>query len=214
MKVFCFGVGKAGGAIADALQAYEETLQADFLVGAVACDIASANFDHLSHISPTNRIRFGAPTVEEEAPNATQLAELAEANYRQLVRTTDGAPISKADAFLVCAGLGGNTGGGAAPVLAKHLQRIYEHPVYGVGVGPALGEGPQQAHTAVQSLRRFVSQTDHVIAFDNETWLTDATSTPTDYDTITYGNSANRAIHRREYSQYLTKRTQLTVSEL
>ena len=184
MKVFCFGVGNAGGAIADALWGYEETLQADFLVDAVVCDIATANFDQLAHIPTANQIRFGAATIDDgEATDATQIADLAEANHRQLVRGTDGAPVSKADAFLVCAGLGGNTGGGAAPVLAKHLQRIYQQPVYGVGVLPATRAGPQQAHTAVQALRRFVSVTDHVLAFDNETWLSDGT-TDKNYDSI------------------------------
>ncbi|WP_049987375.1 tubulin/FtsZ family protein [Halobellus rufus] len=185
MKVFCFGVGKAGSAIADALQADEQTRKAEYIVDAVACDTAAASFNHLSTIPPANQIQFLAEEFDESGnSDINQIAAHAEEHHRQLLRGTDNAPVSQADAFLICAGLGGSTGGGAAPVLAKHLNRVYQQPVYGVGVLPATQEGPQHAQRAVQALRRFVSTTDHVLICDNESWISDGQPTAEEYATV------------------------------
>ena len=39
------------------------------------------------------------------------------------------------------AGLGGGTGSGGSPVLARHLKRIYREPVYALGIIPSPEEG-------------------------------------------------------------------------
>ncbi|MGB9956592.1 tubulin/FtsZ family protein [Haloferax prahovense] len=172
MKVLCFGVGQAGGNVLDALLRYEQRTNADYVVDAVAYNTASADLRGLDLVPEENRILFGADEVSGHGVGADNelAAELAERDSRQLLRGTDGSPTSTADAFLIFAGLGGGTGSGAAPVLAKHLQRIYEQPIYGVGILPAADEGSLYSRNAARSLKTFVDVTDHVFAFDNGAW--------------------------------------------
>ncbi|WP_396611631.1 tubulin/FtsZ family protein [Haloferax sp. S1W] len=165
MKVFCFGIGETGSKLVDALTEFEQESPAEFIVDGVVCSTTRADFQSLNTIPSSKQIMFG---VGETAADATQAADLAEEDHRQLLRGTDDAPVSKADAFLVCAGLGEVTSG-AAPVLAKHLKRIHDQPVYGVGVLPAPDDS-HRAHTARRTIRKFVAATDHVIAADAETW--------------------------------------------
>ncbi|ELZ90374.1 cell division protein ftsZ [Haloferax mucosum ATCC BAA-1512] len=172
MKVLCFGVGQAGGNVLDALIQYEQRTDGDFLIDAVAYNTASADLRGLQHVPESNRILFGADEVSGHGVGADNelAAELAERDSRQLLRGTDGTPTSQADAFMIFAGLGGGTGSGAAPVLAKHLKRIYDQPVYGVGILPAADEGGLYSRNAARSLKTFVDVTDHVFAFDNGAW--------------------------------------------
>ncbi|AFK19803.2 cell division protein ftsZ [Haloferax mediterranei ATCC 33500] len=172
MKVLCFGMGQAGGNVLDALIQYEKRTNADFLIDAVAYNTASADLRGLEHVPESNRILFGADEVSGHGVGADNelAAELAERDSRQLLRGTDGTPTSQADAFMIFAGLGGGTGSGAAPVLAKHLKRIYNQPVYGVGILPAADEGGLYSRNAARSLKTFVDVTDHVFAFDNGAW--------------------------------------------
>jgi cell division GTPase FtsZ len=79
-------------------------------------------------------------------------------------------PIHDIDAFVIVAGLGGGTGSGGAPVLAKHLKRIYTEPVYGLGILPADDEGGIYTLNAARSLQSFVRETDNMLAFDNDAW--------------------------------------------
>ncbi|MFK8214162.1 tubulin/FtsZ family protein [Haloferax volcanii] len=186
MKVLCFGMGQAGGNVLDALLRYEQRTNADYVVDAVAYNTASADLRGLDLVPEENRILFGADEVSGHGVGADNelAAELAERDSRQLLRGTDGAPTSTADAFLIFAGLGGGTGSGAAPVLAKHLNRIYEQPIYGVGILPAADEGALYSRNAARSLRAFVDVTDHVFAFDNGAWAESGEDVAQAHDTM------------------------------
>ncbi|SEM02176.1 tubulin/FtsZ family protein [Haloferax larsenii] len=164
MKVFCFGIGETGSKLVDTLTEFEQGSPADFIVDGVACSTARADFQSLDTIPQSKQLVFGAgDTATDEA----QAAELAEEDHRQLLRGTDDAPVSRADAFVICAGLGEVTSG-ASPVLAKHLKRVHDQPVYGIGVLPELEE-THRVDTALRTLRKFVAATDHVIGADAET---------------------------------------------
>ena len=51
-------------------------------------------------------------------------AEVAEEDIGEILGTLDSVPTHEIDAFLVVAGLGGGTGSGGAPVIAKNLKRL------------------------------------------------------------------------------------------
>jgi len=74
------------------------------------------------------------------------------------------------DAFLIVAGLGGGTGSGGAPVLARRLKKLYSEPVYGLGVLPAKDEGGLYSLNAARSLMTFVKEVDNLFIFDNDPW--------------------------------------------
>jgi cell division GTPase FtsZ len=172
MKVLCFGIGRAGSRVLEALRQYERRTSSEFIVDAVAHDTDSDDLRELQVISEANRTSFGVVETNGGGVGGDlELAsELASEDSLELLRSIDGAPVSKADAFLLFAGLGGGTGSGAAPVLAKELRRIYTQPIYGVGILPALEEAPRCIRNAAQSLETLVEMTDHVFAFDNARW--------------------------------------------
>jgi cell division GTPase FtsZ len=74
------------------------------------------------------------------------------------------------DVFLLIAALGGGTGSGGAPVLARRLKKLYEEPVYGLGILPAKDEGSLYSLNAARSLITFVNEVDNLFLFDNDAW--------------------------------------------
>jgi len=74
--------------------------------------------------------------------------------------------VHEIDAFLVVAGLGGGTGSGGAPVIARHLKRIHTEPVYGLGILPGSDEGGIYTLNAARSLKTFVDEVDNLMLFD------------------------------------------------
>ncbi|MDI6885255.1 MAG: hypothetical protein QMD22_02700 [archaeon] len=71
---------------------------------------------------------------------------------------------------MIIAGLGGGTGSGGAPVLARRLQKLYEEPVYGLGILPAKDEGSLYSLNATRSLTTCLNEMDNLFLFDNDAW--------------------------------------------
>jgi cell division GTPase FtsZ len=80
------------------------------------------------------------------------------------------------DAFCIVAGLGGGTGSGGSPVLARHLKRIYREPVYALGIIPAPEEGRLYSYNAARSLTTLVNEADNTFIFDNSAWKNEGES--------------------------------------
>jgi len=97
-------------------------------------------------------------------------AEVAKNDLDEIRRAFDDVEIHEVDAILVAASLGGGTGSGAGPVIINELQKMYDEPVYGLGILPGKYEGGRPALNAARSLQSFVSKTDNFIAFDNDAW--------------------------------------------
>jgi cell division GTPase FtsZ len=97
-------------------------------------------------------------------------AEIAEEDIDEVQGAIDEMPIHDIDAFVLVAALGGGTGSGGAPVIAKHLRRIYTEPVYGLGIPPAGDEGGIYSLNAARSLQAFTRETDNLPTFDNDAW--------------------------------------------
>ncbi|WP_049990594.1 tubulin/FtsZ family protein, partial [Natrinema salifodinae] len=81
-------------------------------------------------------------------------------------------------------GMGGGTGSGGAPVLAKHLKRIYTQPVYGLGILPGMDEGGIYTLNAARSFQTFVDEVDNLLVFDNDVWRSAGESVEGGYDRI------------------------------
>ncbi|MEF8831576.1 MAG: tubulin/FtsZ family protein, partial [Halobacteriales archaeon] len=111
-------------------------------------------------------------------------AEVAEEDIGEIQGAIDGIPVHEVDAFLIVAGLGGGTGSGGAPVLAKHLKRIYTEPVYGLGILPASDEGGIYTLNAARSFQTFVREVDNLLVFDNDAWRKAGESMESGYEQI------------------------------
>jgi cell division GTPase FtsZ len=111
-------------------------------------------------------------------------AEIAEEDIDEVQGAIDNIPVHEIDAFLIVAGLGGGTGSGGSPVLAKHLKRIYTEPVYGLGILPGSDEGGIYTLNAARSFQTFVREVDNLLVFDNDAWRKSGESMESGYAEI------------------------------
>jgi cell division GTPase FtsZ len=172
MKLAMIGFGQAGGKIVDKFIEYDERTGSDIVRSAVAVNTAKADLMGLDHIPKSNRVLIGQSRVKGHGVGADNElgAEVAEEDIDEVQGSIDSIPVHEVDAFLIVAGLGGGTGSGGAPVLAKHLKRIYTEPVYGLGVLPGSDEGGIYTLNAARSFQTFVREVDNLLVFDNDAW--------------------------------------------
>ncbi len=186
MKLALIGVGQAGGKVVDEFLAYDEATGSDVVRGAIAVNTAKADLEGIDHLPRDHRILIGQARVKGHGVGADNElgAEIAEEDIDEVQGALDGVPVHEIDAFLVIAGLGGGTGSGAAPVIARHLKRIHTEPVYGLGILPGTDEGGIYTLNAARSLKTFVDEVDNLLVFDNDAWRKTGESVQQGYDAL------------------------------
>lgn len=186
MKLALIGVGQAGGKIVDRFIEYDAAHGANLVRGAVAVNTATADLQGLTHIPDEKRILVGQAEVKGHGVGADNElgAEVIERDLGEIQGALDGVPSHEIDAFLVVAGLGGGTGSGGAPVIAKYLKRIYTEPIYGLGILPGSDEGGIYTLNAARSLQTFVREVDNLLVFDNDAWRQTSESVTEGFDAI------------------------------
>jgi cell division GTPase FtsZ len=186
MKLAMIGFGQAGGKIVDKFVEYDKRHDAGIVKAAVAVNTAKADLMGLTHIPEEKRVLIGQSRVKGHGVGADNElgAEIAEEDVDEVQGAIDSVPVHEVDAFLVVSGLGGGTGSGGAPVLAKHLKRIYTEPVYGLGVLPGSDEGGIYTLNAARSFQTFVREVDNLLVFDNDAWRKTGESVQGGYDEI------------------------------
>jgi cell division GTPase FtsZ len=139
MKIAMIGFGQAGGKIVDKFLEHDQVTGSNVVRSAIAVNTAEADLLGLDYIPEDNRILIGQARVKGHGVGADNElgAEIAEEDIDEIQNAVDNVPVHEIDAFLIVAGLGGGTGSGGSPVLAKHLKRIYTEPVYGLAFSPA-----------------------------------------------------------------------------
>jgi cell division GTPase FtsZ len=172
MKLAMIGFGQAGGKIVDKFLEYDERTGSGIVRSAVAVNTAKADLLGLDRVPEENRVLIGQARVKGHGVGADNElgAEIAEEDIDEVQGAIDNIPVHEVDAFLIIAGLGGGTGSGGSPVLAKHLKRIYTEPVYGIGVLPGGDEGGIYTLNAARSFQTFVREVDNLLVFDNDAW--------------------------------------------
>ncbi|WP_144799413.1 FtsZ/tubulin family protein [Halorubrum depositum] len=139
MRLHVIGLGGAGGRIADRLAADHGGDR--FLHGLNAFDTDAAALDALRSLDESRRYRFGDAADGSGLDGDLHAARrLGDAHASELGRVMDDESPSAAEAFLLVVGLGGGAGAGAAPALAGELSRLYDVPVYAVGLLPTPAE--------------------------------------------------------------------------
>jgi len=186
MKLGMIGFGQAGGKIVDKFLWYDQETGSNIVRSAVAINTAKADLIGLDYVPQENRVLIGQSRVKGHGVGADNElgAEIAEEDVDEMQGTIDNVPVHEIDAFLVIAALGGGTGSGGAPVLSKHLKRIYTEPVYGLGVLPASDEGGIYTLNAARSFQTFVREVDNLLVFDNDAWRKTGESVEGGYDMI------------------------------
>ncbi|TKX80291.1 cell division protein [Halorubrum sp. SD626R] len=180
------GFGQAGGKVVDKFLEYDKRTGSEIVRAAAAVNTAKADLMGLEHITEEQRVLIGQSRVKGHGVGADNElgAEIAEEDIDEVQGAIDSIPVHEVDAFLVVAGLGGGTGSGGAPVLAKHLKRIYTEPVYGLGILPGSDEGGIYTLNAARSFQTFVREVDNLMVFDNDAWRKTGESVQGGYEEI------------------------------
>ncbi|WP_372912617.1 tubulin/FtsZ family protein [Salinigranum sp.] len=186
MKLAMIGFGQAGGKVVDKFLEYDRNNDSNIVRAAVAVNTAKADLLGLENIPQDQRVLIGQSRVKGHGVGADNElgAEITEEDIDEVQGAIDSIPVHEVDAFLVVAGLGGGTGSGGAPVLAKHLKRIYTEPVYGLGILPGSDEGGIYTLNAARSFQTFVREVDNLLVFDNDAWRKTGESVQGGYDQI------------------------------
>ncbi|HJJ56500.1 MAG TPA: tubulin/FtsZ family protein [Methanocorpusculum sp.] len=183
MRIFFIGFGQAGGKLVDMFIAQNKKYGSSNFRGII---INSAKTDLLGvkNIPLEDRLLIGQTIVKGHGVGTDNFkgAQIAADEIDTIINAIDHKGVHDIDAFVVCAGLGGGTGSGGAPVLCRHLKRIYREPVYALGILPSREEGRLYSLNAARSLTTLVNEADNVFVFDNSTWKNDGDSVKSAYE--------------------------------
>ena len=185
MKVFFIGFGQAGGKIVDKFLEFDQRSSGSSF-RAIAVNTARTDLMGLQHVDFEDRVLIGQTTVKGHGvgtDNDTG-AQITFDEIDIVLNAIDRKGIGETEAFIIVAGLGGGTGSGGAPVLARHLKKIYTEPVYVIAILPAPEEGRLYSYNAARSLATLVKEADNVILFDNSAWKNEGESIKGAFDRL------------------------------
>ncbi|MFB6127655.1 MAG: tubulin/FtsZ family protein [Halolamina sp.] len=182
MKTVLVGVGQAGGKVTAALAEFDAEMGFDAVLDAVAVNSAKADLQSL----PLDTVLVGQDRVQGHGVGGDNElgAEVMQADAVEVMDALGDRVTAETEAIVVVAGLGGGTGSGGAPVLAKELGRVYNVPVYGLGILPGSDEGALYQVNAGRSLKTFVREADSVLLVDNDAWRATGESVEEGYASI------------------------------
>ncbi|WP_135302308.1 tubulin/FtsZ family protein [Haloarcula amylovorans] len=168
MKVVLIGVGQAGGKVTESLAEFDYDMGFNAVRGALAVNSAEADLQNLgidTTLIGQDRVKGHGVGGDNELG-----AQIMQENAVEVLDSLDGRITTEAEAVVVVAGLGGGTGSGGAPMLARELNRIYEMPVYVLGILPGKDEGGLYQANAGRSLKTAAREADSLLLVDNDAW--------------------------------------------
>jgi cell division GTPase FtsZ len=178
MRFFAIGFGQAGGKILDLFVENEKMRGAGIKLHTLAVNTARTDLMGLKHIPMKDRILIGQTVVKGHGVGTDNKmgAKVAQDEIETILNEIDEKGTHDVDAFLIIAGLGGGTGSGGSPVLARYLAEMYSEPVYAVGILPAPEEGKLYSLNAARSTITLLKYVDNLILVDNGAWKFEGTS--------------------------------------
>jgi cell division GTPase FtsZ len=168
MKVALIGVGQAGGKIAQRIAENDREMGFGAVQGGFAINTAKQDLQPLD----LDTVLIGQDRVKGHGVGGDNElgATIMEEDSGEVMDALDQRISARAEAVLVVAGLGGGTGSGGAPVLVKALKRVYEVPIYALGVLPGRNEGKLYQVNAARSLKTLTREADATLLIDNDAW--------------------------------------------
>jgi cell division GTPase FtsZ len=189
MRVVLIGVGQAGGKVTQALAEFDHDMGYGAVADAFAVNTARADLQSLdidTTLIGQSRVKGHGVGGDNELG-----AEIMQAEATEVMEQLDGRITSTVEAVLIVAGLGGGTGSGGAPVLARELGRVYDVPIYTLGILPGRDEGALYQANAGRSLKTVRREADAALLVDNDAWHDSGESVSEGYGAI------NRELARR-----------------
>ncbi|MFW5974486.1 MAG: tubulin/FtsZ family protein [Natrialbaceae archaeon] len=170
MKVVLIGVGQAGGKVTQTLAEFDHEMGFGAVQGAFAVNTAKADLHSLG----IDTMLIGQDRVKGHGVGGDNElgAEIMQTEATEVMDGLDARISTEAEAVMIVAGLGGGTGSGGSPALAKELKRVYDVPVYVLGILPGRDEGSLYQANAGRSLKTVVRESDSALLIDNDAWRT------------------------------------------
>ncbi|MEK6978180.1 MAG: tubulin/FtsZ family protein [Candidatus Hydrothermarchaeota archaeon] len=186
MKVLMLGLGQAGSKIADLFLADDRKSHVPHTFEAIAINTATSDLMGLQYIPQEDRILLGETIVKGHGVGADnrKAAEIAEEESEIVLNRVSKFDTSNIDAFIVAGGRGGGTGSGTISVICKQLKKIYDEPIYAIGILPAETEGDIYTLNAARSLKALLPNCDATILVDNGAFLRSGESVREAYERI------------------------------
>lgn len=178
MRFFVIGFGQAGGKILDMFIENEKKRGSNIRMRWLAINSARTDLMGLKHVPVQDRILIGQTVVKGHGVGTDNKlgAKIAQDEIETILNAIDERGTHDMDAFLIISGLGGGTGSGGVPVLAKYLSEMYSEPVYALGILPAPEEGKLYSLNAARSMISTLKYVDNLILVDNGAWKFEGTS--------------------------------------
>jgi len=185
MRVFFIGFGQAGGKIVDMFIEQDKRMQTQNFRG-IAVNTARTDLMGLKNIELKDRLLIGQTVVKGHGVGTDNVtgARVTADEIDAIINAIDSRGTHDIDAFVIVAGLGGGTGSGGSPVLARHLKRIYREPVYAIGILPAPEEGRLYSYNSARSLSTLVNEADNTFIFDISAWKNEGESVKDAYNRL------------------------------
>jgi cell division GTPase FtsZ len=185
MRVFFIGFGQAGGKICDMFIEQDKKMPVQNF-RAISVNTARTDLMGLKNIGLRDRILIGQTVVKGHGVGTDNVtgAKVTSDEIDSIINAIDSRGTHDIDAFVIVAGLGGGTGSGGSPVLARALKRIYREPVYALGILPAPEEGRLYSYNAARSLSTLVNEVDNTFLFDNSAWKNEGESIKSAYQRL------------------------------
>ena len=168
MKTVLIGVGQAGGKLADRLVAFDHKRGYGSVQNAVAINSAKTDLQPLA----IDTVLIGQDRVKGHGVGGDNElgAEIMEADLAEVQQKVGNRITTQAESIILTTGLGGGTGSGGTPVLARRLKEIYEIPIYVLGVLPSTEESNLAQVNAGRSLKTIADTADATLIIDNGAW--------------------------------------------
>ncbi|RXE55879.1 cell division protein [Methanoculleus taiwanensis] len=185
MRVFFIGFGQAGGKIVDMFIEQDKKMPTQSFRG-IAVNTARTDLMGIKNIELKDRLLIGQTVVKGHGVGTDNVtgARVTADEIDSIINAIDSRGTHDIDAFVIVSGLGGGTGSGGTPVLARHLKRIYREPVYAIGILPAPEEGRLYSYNAARSLSTLVNEADNTFLFDNSAWKNEGESVKDAYNRL------------------------------
>ena len=182
MKVVLIGVGQAGGKVTQTLVEFDRDMGFDAVQGAFAVNTAKADLQSLD----IDTMLIGQDRVKGHGVGGDNElgAEIMQSEATAVMDALDSRITTTAEAVVIVAGLGGGTGSGGAPALAREMNRIYDIPIYTVGILPGRDEGSIYQANAGRSLKTVAREADAALLIDNDAWRTSNETVEEGFDNI------------------------------
>ena len=144
----------------------------------IVVNTARTDLMGLKNIELKDRILIGQTVVKGHGVGTDNAAgaKITFDEVDSIISAIDKRGTHDVDAFMIVAGLGGGTGSGGSPVLARQLKKIYREPVYALGILPAPEEGRLYSYNAARSLATLIKEADNTFIFDNSAWKNEGES--------------------------------------